>query len=89
MATIYTNVDVDVDIEIDEFVDSCRPKELKELIEYLKSEGHLGSFSIRDESKMTANEIEFRSKMSFLSDKYYQMTFEETEFIDTIYNKYK
>ena len=88
MATIYTNVDVDVEIEIDEFVDSCSPRDMKSLINYLQSEGHLGKFNIIDESKMTANEIEFRDKMSSLSDKYYQMSVEEIEFIETLYKKY-
>ena len=88
MATIYTNVDVDVEIEIDEFVDSCSPRDIKSLINYLQSEGHLGQFNIKDESKMTANEIEFRDKMSSLSDKYYQMSVEEIETIETLYKKY-
>ena len=89
MATIYTTVDVDVDIEIDEFVDSCSPRDMKSLINYLQSEGHLGKFNILDESKMTANEIEFRDKISCLSHKYYQMSVEEIEFIETLYNKYQ
>lgn len=89
MATIYTTVDVDVDIEIDEFVDSCSPRDMKSLINYLQSEGHLGKFNILDESKMTANEIEFRDKMSCLTQKYYQMSVEEIEFIETLYNKYQ
>ena len=89
MATIYTNVDVDVEIEIDEFVDSCSPRDIKSLINYLQSEGHLGQFNIRDESKMTSNETEFRDKMSSLSDKYYQMSVEEIELIENLYNKYQ
>jgi len=89
MANIYTTVDIDVDIEIDEFVDSCSPREMKNLIGYLQSEGHLGKFNIRDESKMTANEIEFRDKVSSLSDKYYQMSVEEIKMIENLYNKYQ
>jgi hypothetical protein len=89
MATIYTTVDVDVDIEIDEFVDSCSERDLQMLIRYLQEEGYLGKFNIKDESKMTGNEIEFRDKMSLLSDKFYQMTIEELEFIETLYNKYQ
>lgn len=87
MATIYTNVDVDV--EIDEFVDSCSDREMKKLIDYLQRAGHLGKFNIKDETKMTANEIEFRDKMSSLSDKYYQISVEEIETIETLYNKYQ
>ena len=89
MATIYTNVDVDVDIEIDEFVDSCSEKDLQMLIRYLQEAGYLDKSNIRDESKMTSNEIEFRDKMSLLSDKFYQMTIEEAELIENLYNKYQ
>jgi hypothetical protein len=89
MATIYTNVDVDVDIEIDEFVDSCRDREIQLLINYLAEMGHLGRHKVKDDSKMTANEIEFNEKMSFLSDKYHHMTIEDLETIETLYNKYR
>ena len=89
MATIYTNVDVDVEIEIDEFVDSCSDREMKKLIDYLQRTGNLGKFNIKDETKMTSNEIEFRDKMSSLSDKYYQMSVEEIELIENLYNKYQ
>ena len=88
MATIYTTVDVDVDIEIDEFVDSCSEKELQMLVRYLQKEGYLDKSNIRDESKMTSSEIEFRDKMSLLSDKFYQMTIEDTELIEDLYKKY-
>lgn len=89
MASIYTTVDVDVDIEIDEFVDSCSDREMKNLIDYLQKGGYLGKFNIKDETKMTANEIDFRDKLSSLSDKYYQMSVEEIETIETLYNKYR
>ena len=89
MATIYTTVDVDVDIEIDEFVDSCTDREIQLLINYLGEMGHLGRHKVKDDTKMTANEIEFSDKMLLLSDKYYQMTTEETEFLETLYNKYR
>lgn len=89
MATIYTTVDVDVDIEIDEFVDSCNERDMKNLIRYLQEEGYLGKFNIKDETKMTPNEIEFREKMLLLSDKFYQMTMEESELIENLYNKYR
>ena len=89
MASIYTTVDVDVDIEIDEFVDSCSERDLQMLIRYLQEAGYLDKSNIRDESKMTSNEIEFRDKMSLLSDKFYQMTIEEAELIENLYNKYR
>jgi ribosomal protein S8 len=89
MATVYTSVDIDVDIEIDEFVDSCNDRDIKNLLRYLSEEGYLNKFNIKDETKMSANEIQFRDKMSLLSDKYYQMSVEETELIENLYNKYR
>ena len=89
MATIYTSVDVDVDIDIDEFVDSCTDSEIQILINYLGEMGHLGRYKVKDDSKMTSNEIEFGDKMSFLSDKYHQMSIEDLETIETLYNKYQ
>ena len=59
------------------------------LIRYLQEAGYLDKSNIRDESKMTSNEIEFRDKMSLLSDKFYQMTIEEAELIENLYNKYQ
>ncbi len=89
MGTIYTTVDVDVDIEIDEFVDSCTDREIQLLINYLGEVGHSSRHKVKDDTKMTANEIEFSDKMLLLSDKYYQMTNEETEFLENLYNKYR
>lgn len=89
MATVYTTVDVDVDVEIDEFVDSCSDREINALIRYLAESGHLGNHKVKDESKMTANEVEFNDKMSLLSEKYYQMSVEDIQMIENLYNKYR
>ena len=89
MPTIYANVDVDVDFEIDEIVDSCSDREIKSLIRYLSETGHLSKFKVLDESRMTANEIEFNDKMSFISSKFHQMSVEEIEMIEDLYNKYR
>ena len=89
MPTIYANVDVDVDFEIDEIVDSCSDREIKKLIRYLSSAGHLSKFKVLDESNMTANEIEFNEQLIALSEKYYQMTKEEIDLIASLYDKYR
>jgi hypothetical protein len=89
MPTIYANVDVDVDFEIDEIVDSCSDREIKSLISYLASAGHLSKFKVLDESRMTANEIEFNEQLIALSEKYYQMPREEIDLIVSLYNKYR
>ena len=89
MASIYTTVDIDVDIEIDEFVDSCSPRDMQMLIRYLQEEGHLSNLNVKDESKMTADEIEHCNMLSTLMDKYIQMSVEDLQTIENLYNKYR
>ncbi len=91
MARIYTNVDVEIDIDVDEFLDGCRPSEIKELVKALVEDGHVKSnvSELMNTSKMTANEIQFYDKMAFLGLKYLQMTNEETEYLEKLYEKYK
>ena len=87
MPTIYSYVETEVDVEIDvvEFVDSCDQEEINSLIEYLTEEGHLSN-KIKDESKMTSTESEFNQQLALLSEKFYQMTKEETDLIESLYN---
>ena len=89
MASIYTTVDIDVDIEIDEFVDSCSNHDMRNLIRYLKELGHLSNLNVKDESKMTADEIEYCKMLSTLMDKYIQMSVEDLQTIENLYNKYR
>lgn len=89
MATVYTTVDIDVDIEIDEFVDSCSNHDMRNLIRYLQESGHLSNFNVKDESKMTADEIEHCKMLSTLMDKYIQMSVEDLQTIENLYNKYR
>jgi len=89
MASIYTTVDIDVDIEIDEFVDSCSQRDIENLLKYLSNQGYLNKFGVPDETKMTALEEQFADKLSFLSQKYHQMSIDEIEFIENLYNKYR
>jgi hypothetical protein len=90
MATVYTSVDIDVDIEIDEFVDSCTERDIQMLVRYLSNEGHLSKFKgIKDESKMTAIEVEYCNMLNTLMDKYVQISVEDLQTIETLYDKYR
>lgn len=39
--TKYKEIEIDVYVDVDDFVDECSTKEIKLLIEYLKKQGHL------------------------------------------------
>jgi hypothetical protein len=87
MAYITQHIDIDVDIEVDEFVDSCDSREIKELITYLQEQGHLGgeipahNMSISDkEWAEVISKIGGRARL--------QLTTEEEETIRKISNKF-
>ena len=86
MAYITQHVDVDVDIEVDEFVDACNSREIEELINYLQEQGHLGgeiptnNMSISDkEWAEVISKIGLRARL--------QLTNEEEETIRKIANR--
>ena len=92
MPTVYTYVesDVDVDIEVNEFVSSCSPREIRELVQALIEDGHIKTSSVTPSpDRMTAREIEFGEMLSLLSQKYYQMDVTEINIIEELYNKYR
>lgn len=41
MPTFYQDVEAEVDIDVEEFIDSCSDREIQELIRYLVEEGRL------------------------------------------------
>jgi len=88
MASIYTTVDIDVDIEIDEFVDSCSTRDIENLLKYLSNQGYLTKFGVPDESKMTSQEERFIERLSSLSNKYHQMSMDDIDTLENLFNKY-
>lgn len=92
MPTVYTYVetDVDVDIEVDEFVSSCSPREIKELVQALIEDGHIKTSAVAPSpDRMTAQEVQFGEMLSLLSQKYHQMDVNEINMIEEVYNKYR
>lgn len=83
------NLEVDVDIEVDEFVDSCSKREIKELIDYLIEEGHLSDEVIdNNNEKMGSLEMEFVENINKLKSKYYSLSSEDEGEIMKIFKKY-
>ena len=85
------NVDVDLDIDVDDFLSECSSKEIKELINALIEDGHLNKnpLVLDPKAKLSAAEEEYINKLHVISSKYYSMTDEELEMIDKLYNKYR
>lgn len=80
---------IDVDIDVDEFVSSCRKRDIKELIESLVDGGHLPK-SVRktsEEDRRTFGEIKFSEKLEVLKSKYYSLSPEEEEFFEKVFKR--
>ena len=85
------NVDVNVDIDVDDFISECSSREIKELINALIEDGHLSKHPLIPgyDDKLSKMEEEFMGKLHVISSKYYSMTEEELEIINNLYNKYR
>ncbi len=85
------NVDVDLDIDVDDFLSECSNREIKEIINALIEDGHLAKHPLLPgyDDKVGKMEEEFVGKLYTISSKYYSMTEEELEMIDKLYNKYR
>jgi hypothetical protein len=85
------NVDVEVDIDVDDFLSECSSREIKELISALIEDGHLEKHPLipGQDEKLGVMEKEFLGKLHTISTKYYSMTEVELEMINYIYEKYR
>ena len=85
------NVDVEVDIDVDDFLSECSNREIKELISALIEDGHLEKHPLipGQDEKLGIMEREFLNKLHIISTKYYSMSQEELDTIDNLYTKYR
>ncbi len=85
------NVDVEVDIDVDDFLSECSSREIKELISALIEHGYLEKHPLipGQDEKLGVMEKEFLGKLHTISTKYYSMTEDELEMINNLYNKYR
>lgn len=84
MPTFYTG---DLDIEVEEFVDDCNSWEIKQLLSYLREQGHLNDNNIPAED-MNALDQEWAEVIDKISgNARLRLTTEEEELIRKIANR--
>lgn len=81
-------VDVDMDIDVNEFISECSPAEITKLIEALIKDNYLTVSSFSKIGSMSVNEADFAQKLNELSLKYYSMNNEDIEKIEELHKKY-
>jgi hypothetical protein len=85
----YFYTEAEVDVEIDEFLSACSPKEIKNLIDILREDGHLTNIiSPIPKDKMTIMDEEWMNIIDKLSTLRLRMTSEEESIIKNIVKNY-
>lgn len=79
----------DIDVDVDEFYNECTKKNIEELIELLKEDGHIKNHDIQsDDSQPSLSGIEFNEMISKLNNIYLQLSLDDLETLKNIANKY-
>jgi hypothetical protein len=45
---VPVDTEIDIDIEVNDFLDTCDSSDIEEIIEYLIEEGHINKFAVND-----------------------------------------
>lgn len=86
MPTVYVD---DVDLSVDEFLDSCSIHEIKEVIEALVEDGHLHKTAIKNTlNNLGREEVIFVENIDKLREKYYTISAEDIEVLEKLFKKY-
>lgn len=79
-----------VDVDIDEFLNECSPKEIKEVIEYLKDEDYIPDFDLsqKDIKQITYDQELFYKMIGKLSNCYLRLSPEDLDVLKEIAARY-
>jgi hypothetical protein len=83
MPSILVNVDteIDVDVEVNDFLEDCDNSEIEEVVCWLQNNGHLRETSVDKSAEVCATEAEFMNSLDKLYTKWNMLSKEEEDFI--------
>lgn len=84
-----TYVNINVDLEIQDFVDSLTRRDISELIEILKEEGHIKENSSQLENDNKLSSDDFDSCLNKIASSYFEMDLKDIDLIRSISKKYR
>ena len=86
----YFSTDAELDISIDDFLYECDSQDIKDLINALIEEGHLTPKQVFNHkaSGVTMMEQDHINICNQLASKFYQMSNEDIQVLETLYKKY-
>lgn len=83
MPTIYQDVEAEVDIDVEDFIDECSDREIEKLIKYLIAEGKLPKTLTKygQSQNLSVNDVLWYETISKIQSNRLAMTDEEIEII--------
>jgi hypothetical protein len=81
----------DIDIDVDEFLDSCDSSEIRQAVDYLVEEGHIAperKLSNKSEGGMSVGESFYIEALEKLAERYHTLTLEEEQIIINLAKKF-
>ncbi len=80
-------VDVEVDVDIDEFLDKCSTDEIEEVIQYLIDNNIISEDRTMNFSNLSFDEEQLHKNLDKIKNSYYILPNEDEEIIKQIANK--
>ena len=81
-------INKDVDIDVDEFLDECDSYEIGEIIEWLKDEGYINSDDLDDKEPTSVLQELYEENLEKIRKAYLQISKEDFNTINSIAKKY-
>jgi hypothetical protein len=79
---------VDIDIDVDELVNSCRKGDIKDLINTLIDYGHLPEYLKDGGGNKNFLELAFLEKLNNLSNQWGRISIEDEKTLEELFKKY-
>jgi len=84
----YVETEVDVDINIDEFLNECDSDDIKTLVKTLKEDGWLKNEILFEDETQTIQESEMKENLTKIFNNRFLLSSEEEEFIKKISKRF-
>ncbi len=85
----YFETYAEVEVEVDEFLSSCNEREIREVIDKLKEDGHLSNINVPiPENEQLISDKNWNQNCQKLSEIRLQMSMKDIEVIENILKKY-
>jgi len=86
---VPVDTEIDVDLEVNDFLDECNSSEIEEIIDYLIETGHINKSAVNDYyTDQSVTEIEFEDALKKLQGNWNRLSSDDEQTILKIANQF-